>query len=315
MKLAVKVAAVAGAALILAACSGGGGAEYPDRSISVIVPVPAGSGTDLATRLVTPCLEEELGQSIVVENREGGSGAVGNGEFVRAEPDGYTLVSTTAANAVLPELMQGGVGFSAESFKPIGLLGQAPIVLITAADSGLTAEEVLADASTIGIPGATSVPGLVLEGLINDHGIPAEAVPFDGNANTVQAVLSGEVPAAMVSADTGVTMPRIEEGQIEAIGTAVEEAPDYLGDVPTLASIGYTDLPYADSFWFLGAQQEVPDDVMETLRAATETCMTSEEVTSALKTAAPTSFVGGDEVASMLTEAEEGYAKTLGGGQ
>lgn len=320
MKSVAAAAILSATALVLTACSGGGGgggAEYPERSISVIVPVPAGSSTDLSTRLVVPCLEQELGQTIVVENREGGSGVVGNGQFVRSDADGYTLVSTTAANAVLPEIVQGGVGFSAESFQPVGLLGQAPIVLVTAADAGGTAEDLLGGPSPtlIGIPGATSVPGIVLQSLVQDHDAAAQPVPFDGNAGTIQALVSGEVAAALVSADSGVVMPRIDDGQITAVATAVNEPVDYLPDVPTLASVGYEDLPYADSFWFLAAPPDTPEDIVATLEEATQACMTDEEVTSQLGNAAPTEFIDGAEVSEMLREAEEGYSRTLGATQ
>ena len=317
MKSATTTVALSLSALALAGCASGsgGGAAYPDKSISVIVPVPAGSSTDLATRLVVPCLEEELGQTIVVENREGGSGAVGNGEFVRARPDGYTLVSTTAANALLPELLQGGVGFSAESFQPVGMLGEAPLVLVTRADDDTSAEDLLSgsEGALIGIPGATSVPGIVMQSLVDDHDATATVVPFDGNSETVAAVLSGEVAAAMVSAYSGVVLPRISDGELTAVATAIEEPMASMPEVPTLASQGYEDLPYANSFWFLATQVDTPADVVTTLQEATETCMTSDEVREQLGQAAPEEFVAGDEVADLLTEAETGYADTLAG--
>lgn len=315
------LALVATSGLLLSGCAGGagGGSSYPQRTISIVVPVPAGSSTDLATRLVVPCLEKELGQTIVVENREGGSGAIGNGQFVRARADGYTLVSTTAANAVLPEIQQGGVGFDASSFRPVGMLGQAPLVLITSADSEIKASDDLlkgSGKSLIGIPGATSVPGIVLKALIDDHGASAQAVPFDGNGGTVAAVLSGEVDAALVSADNGVVLPRINDGQIKAIATAVDEPIPTLPDVPTLASAGYDRLPYANSFWFLATQTETSDDVVTTLGDATKTCMSDSDVKSKLgKGVAPETFVSGDEVSRLLKEAQDGYAAALKGKQ
>lgn len=308
--LAKSAALAAGAAVVLSGCSAAA-ADYPSQPISVIVPVPAGSSTDLATRLVTPCLESELGTTIVVENRDGGSGAIGNGEFVRSRADGYTLVSTTAANAVLPELLQGGAGFNAESFLPIGMLGEAPIVLV--ARDSVDVEDLLSDpGALIGIPGATSVPGIVLQSLVGDHDVPATAVPFDGNGGTINALLGGEVDAALVSADSGVVLPRISDGEIVPLATAIEEPMATLPELPTLASFGYEGLPYANSFWFLGAQTETDAAIVETLSTALASCMGDADVVQSLgEGVAPAEFIDGDAVAELLREAEAAYAEQL----
>lgn len=322
-----KILIGAGAsALLLAGCSsvggggsagGGEGSSYPERPISVIVPVPAGSSTDLSTRVVASCLEEELGQTIVVENREGGSGAVGNSTFARAEADGYTLVSTTAANAVLPPILEGDVGYDVDSFKPVGMIGQAPVVLVVGPDSEYqNAEDFFAAAASerllVGIPGATSVPAISLNALVEQEGLSVEPVAFDGNQGTVQALLSGEVDAAYVSADGGVTLPRIESGEITAIATAVTEEVAHLPEVPTLESLGYSDLPYADSFWFLAVQADAPEEVTGVLEGAMETCMTTPEIQEQVgEGVAPAEFVDGTATMQALRTANDDYAAVL----
>ncbi|MEU6644528.1 tripartite tricarboxylate transporter substrate binding protein [Saccharomonospora sp. NPDC046836] len=304
----------AGCSLTEAPASG----EYPSRNISVIVPVPAGSSTDLSTRVLTPCLERELDTTVVVENREGGSGAVGNGVFARAEADGYTLVSTTAANAVLPPILEGDVGYDVDSFRPIGMIGTAPIVLVVPADSPFTtAEDFFAAAESgtvlLGIPGATSVPGISADALIATSGLGIEPVPFDGNGGTMTAVVSGEVQAGYLSADAGVVLPRIASGEVRALATAVTEPIETMPDVPTLESLGHTGLPYADSFWFLATQPGTPDDVVATLEDAMRTCMSSEEVKSSLgEGVAPSEFVAGAEVDELLHQAASDYAQGRG---
>jgi tripartite-type tricarboxylate transporter receptor subunit TctC len=317
-----KLAAMASAALVLAAgCSlteAPASTDYPSRPISVIVPVPAGSSTDLSTRVLTPCLEKELGTTLVVENREGGSGAVGNAAFARADADGYTLVSTTAANAVLPPILEGDVGYDAGRFRPLGMIGTAPIVLVVRADSPFrTAEDFFAAAGReevkMGVPGATSVPGISANALVASTGLRVTPVPFDGNGGTMAAVLSGEVQAGYMSADSGVVRPRVDAGEIRALATAVTEPIETMPDVPTLTSLGYTGLPYADSFWFLATQQGTPDAVTTTLENAMRTCMTSEDVVTALgEGVAPRSFIDGAEVGRRLQQAATDYAKVDG---
>lgn len=317
MKLSIPAAAAAGM-LLVTGCSlteEAASDSYPSRSISVIVPVPAGSSTDLSTRILTPCLEKELDTTVVVENREGGSGAVGNGAFANAEPDGYTLVSTTAANAVLPPILEGDVGFDADSFRPLGMIGTAPIVLVVPAESPFqTAEDFFAAAESgtvmLGVPGTTSVPGISANALIASTQLGIEPVPFDGNGGTMNAVLSGEVQAGYMSADSGVVLPRVESGEVRVLATAITEPIETMPDVPTLESLGYSDLPYADSFWFLATQSDTPDEVVEVLEEAMETCMTSEEVVDGLgESVAPSSFIDGDEVADLLQQAAADYAE------
>lgn len=309
---------VGAVAVGVTACSGSGDpAEYPQENITVVVPVPAGSSTDLSTRIVTPCLEEELDTSIQVENREGGSGAVGNTYFSQSEPDGYTLVSTTAANAVLPPLLEDSVEFDADSFRPVGTIGQAPIVMVTREGEYDSAEELLTSAegsrTVVGVPGATSVPAIVVDGLIATHDVGVETVPFDGNGNTLQALRAGDVDAIFVSADSGVTLPALEEGGVEALATAVTEPAPHLPDVPTLDSLGYSDLPYADSFWFLATQPDTPDEIANTLESAMQTCMSDSDVQDQLgEGVAPPEFVGAEETNERLHEAAASYAEVAG---
>ncbi|MCG5219275.1 tripartite tricarboxylate transporter substrate binding protein [Streptosporangium sp. KLBMP 9127] len=316
------IPAVASAGLLLVTgCSlteAPASSEYPSQSISIIVPVPAGSSTDLSTRVLAPCLEQELDATIVVENREGGSGAVGNGVFARAKADGYTLVSTTAANAVLPPILEGDVGYDVDSFRPVGMIGTAPIVLVVPAASPFkTAKDFFAAAKAgtvkLGIPGATSVPGISVDTLIDSTGLGITPVPFDGNGGTMTAVLSGEVQAGYVSGDAAVVLPRVESGDVRVLATAVTEPIETMPDVPTLKSLGYTDLPYADSFWFLATQPKTPDDVVGRLENAMKNCMTSDKVVTGLgKGVAPSSFIGGDQVATLLRQAASDYAKNRG---
>jgi tripartite-type tricarboxylate transporter receptor subunit TctC len=314
-----KYVALASAALVLAAaCSlteAPASSDYPSRPISVIVPVPAGSSTDISTRVLTPCLEKELGTTVVVENREGGSGAVGNAAFARADADGYTLVSTTAANAVLPPILEGDVGYDVDRFRPVGMIGTAPIVLVVRADSPFrTAQDLFGTAGRedvkLGVPGVTSVPGISANALVASTGLRIAPVPFDGNGGTIAAVLSGEVQAGYMSADSGVVLPRLASGAIRALATAVTEPIATMPDVPTLESLGYTGLPHGDSFWFMATQRGTPDPVVTVLENAMKTCMTSDEVVSALgEGVAPASFIDGTEVTRRLQQAAADYAK------
>lgn len=322
------VAVAAATVVLLGACSSpapsGGDTDgeneatnYPERPISLIVPVPAGSSTDISTRFVVPCLEQELGGTIVVENREGGGGAVGNGLFVRADADGYTLVSTAIGNAAVTPLKEDNVGYDASSFEPIGMVGSSPVTLVVRADSPYeTAEQLLEKSESerivVGIPGPTSVPGISLSALTDLFDLQLEGVPFTGNGNTIAALINGEAEAAYLSADGGVVLPRIQSGEIRALAVAIPEERDSLPGVPTLESLGYEGLPNGDSFWFMATQVGTPEPIVEKLEGAMEVCMSDPEIQSQIgEGVAPATFVDGATTRDMLLATAESYAEFL----
>jgi tripartite-type tricarboxylate transporter receptor subunit TctC len=198
------------------------------------------------------------------------------------------------------------------------MIGTAPVVLVVAADSPFKTAAAFLDAAktdrvTVGIPGPLSVPGISLSALKEMHSLKLEGIPFTGNSNTIQALVAGEVQAAYLSADGGVTLPRIASGELIALATAVAAPTESLPDVPTLNSLGYSGLPNGDSFWFLAAPTGTAEPIMEKLETSMKTCMSDPAIQKQIgEGVAPTQFIGREAVTQMLREADEGYKDFLG---
>jgi tripartite-type tricarboxylate transporter receptor subunit TctC len=262
-------------------------------------------------------LEEQIGGTIVVENREGGGGAVGNGLFASAEADGYTLVSTAVGLAIIPPITEGNVGYDSDTFRPLGMIGQAPVVLVVRDDSKYqTAEDLLTAAETerivVADAGPLTVQGISLRALTDAYDLQLEEISFTGNAETMQSLISGEVDAAYMSADGGVTLPRIQSGDVRALAVGVDDPAPSLPDVPTLKSLGYDELPDGNSYWFLATQEGTPEPIVEELSAAMETCMTDPEIQGQIgEGVAPPEFISGESIAEMLESTSEAYRELL----
>ena len=121
---------------------------YPSRAITLVVPFPAGSGTDVSARLLAKDLTESLGQSVVVENRPGANGSLGAQIVMRAKPDGHTLlIGAAATNASNYAFYPGRLGYTPASFDIVGGLGIVPLSLVVAANAPWkTLADLIADA-------------------------------------------------------------------------------------------------------------------------------------------------------------------------
>ena len=108
--------------------------SYPNRTVKMIVPLTAGSGADIAGRIVGKSLSETWKQSVIVENRPGAGGLIGTGAVVSAEPDGYTLLVQSASYAANPAIYKKLPYDPLKSLVDVDILGQTPYVLITSAE-------------------------------------------------------------------------------------------------------------------------------------------------------------------------------------
>src|SRR5699024_5147972 len=147
------------ASLTLASCSLGdrasngdeeaGGNSYPSGEITLLVPYAAGGGTDTIARTLAPFLEDELGGSILVENREGGAGAVATNAVIAAENDGYTILMAAASPTIATPLFDE-VGYVPEDLSPIGRAVAAPNVLVVTEASPYQSSEEFFNAAKSG---------------------------------------------------------------------------------------------------------------------------------------------------------------------
>src|SRR5215213_11751196 len=192
--------------------------RWPTRTITMIVPFPPGGQADLAARPVAAALEKLLGQSVVVDNRGGAGGAVGNAAAARAEPDGHTLLMTLSSLAVLPEadrLFERPVAYEVSQFAPIArVLADPTLLAVPASAPWKTLQEFVDDAKKrpgeipYGSSGPYGTLHVAMEMFAASAGIKLLHVPFRGAGPALTGLLSGTVQA--LASAPGVLKPHVD---------------------------------------------------------------------------------------------------------
>jgi len=249
---------------------------WPTKPLRAIVPVGAGSSTDIVHRIVLEQLSEQLGQPIVVENRVGAGGTIGTGVVAKAPADGYTLLAHGSAHTITPALYKNLSYDPVRDFAAVVPLGISPIVLVVSPARGMkTAGDLVAAArarpnalnfSSVGIGTATH---LSAERFLASAGVQAVHVPFKGGAEAMTEVMAGRVdfffgPIALV-------LPHIRDGKLVALAVNAARRSAILPELPTLAEAGIKDAEYP--IWFglfapAGTSREIVERLnRETLKA------------------------------------------------
>jgi putative tricarboxylic transport membrane protein len=297
--------------------------EYPTQEITVLVPYTAGGPTDLAARTMGAHLEKALGQPVVVENVPGAAGSVAMNELVASEPDGHTLTLVAAPSTVVTPMIQD-VPYDASSFVTIGVITEVPSVLAVPGDSEFPDAAAFLDAArqrpgelTVGTPGATTSQAIELRRLAGEYGVQVTVVPFNGNAELIQAVLGGTVDAVLVNVSQDIRA-QFDAGAFRPLAISPAERVDYLPDVPTLAELGFPDLTYSTSVFGLGAPAGTPPEIVSRLESAMRDGLADPAVRQQLDEAyVPDEFIGAAEFRQRLDEIVRVYgpvAQELKGG-
>ena len=240
---------------------------YPNRAITIVVPFAAGGLTDVPVRVLTAMLQERIGQTIVVENRPGGSGAVGGAYAVRATPDGYTLFANSIADA--QNLWFLPVPYNAvDDFSMIGMIVEGPpLVLIV--DAGLpykTLADLTADAQahpgklSFGTSGPATSPAMALAQLNALAKTEIAGVPYRGSGEAARNVSgSGGVQGAF--AFYAQAKPLADAGNVRALAVASLKRIETWPEVPTMAELGFPNFDYG-GFVGLAAPAKTPAPVI-----------------------------------------------------
>jgi tripartite-type tricarboxylate transporter receptor subunit TctC len=216
--------------------------EWPNRPITVVVPLGAGSASDIIARAVTEQVGKQLGQTIVVENRPGAGGTTGANAVAKSAPDGYTILvygALATAHALHPKLPYDTFA----DFIPVIPLGQQPLVIVSAPSKGYaTLRDLVAAAqskpgalnySTAGV-GTASHFGA--ERLRASAGFEAQHIPFRGAAEAVTEVIAGRADFSVQLPAT--TLPQIREKQLTPLAVSSKQRATLLSDVPTTIEAG-----------------------------------------------------------------------------
>jgi tripartite-type tricarboxylate transporter receptor subunit TctC len=208
--------------------------------VQMIIPWPAGGGTDIIGRLVQPVLTEELGGQLVIRNIGGATGTIGTAEVVRSKPDGATLLLTSMAAVVIQPSFRANAPYRADQLAPICLIAEAPATLMTPKTSGIrTVADIVARAKANPgqLPYASGGVGglghLSMTGLTRALGIEMNHIPFRGSGDSVLAMQSGTV--LMLTAEANL----VAQYGLHAIAVFAERRSPDTPDAPTLRELGH----------------------------------------------------------------------------
>ncbi|MGY2067139.1 tripartite tricarboxylate transporter substrate binding protein [Blastococcus sp. SYSU DS0619] len=311
---------------LLTACggeeeSGSGGdaaADFPSQNVRLLVPYTAGGPTDIAARALAAHMEEELGESVVVENLPGASGATAYQQLISAEADGHTLSMTALPTAVL-NYLSNDVGYTREDFTPIGVVTRVPSGIVVPADSPYEDVKSLFEAAqedpgsvTVGTPGATNTHAAETQRITQLYDVPLTVVPFDGNAEVQTALLGENVTAGFVNLSQDM-LPAVESGDLRVLAVGSEEPLPYV-DAPTFVEEGFPELVQSTTTFGVIAPAGVPDDVRQTLEDTLRSAAEEPTVVETLdERYVPEEFIGSDGLEDLFVETEETFRDVMTG--
>jgi len=244
---------------------------YPSKPISLIVSFPPGGDTDALARTFAEKLQARMGQPVVVENKTGASGTIGNAFVAKAAPDGYTLLFTPNTIATAPLVLKPGTGAVYDpltAFTPILLAGTQSLFLIAHAGSGLdTVKDVVAAAKSGKVgnyasPGSGSPMHILGEMFNRAAGTKLTQVPYRGSGPAIVDVVAGHMP--MMYTTLGPVAQYISQGKLVAVAVADAQRSPLAPNVPTLAEAGLKDVEVGAWQGFMGPKG-MPADVVRTL--------------------------------------------------
>jgi tripartite-type tricarboxylate transporter receptor subunit TctC len=222
--------------------------DYPSRPIRLIVPYPAGGGTDIAARWIADRLNAQSNGTFFVDNRAGANGNLGTDFIAKATPDGYVIGMATPGPVTVGRSLYADLPYDPKKdLAPIILANESPIVLVVNAKSPIRSlKELIASAKagsgklSAALVSTGSVPHLVTEMLKLSAGVDILDVPYKGGAPAMLDIMNGQVD--MLFSVLPLVLPNIQAGQLRALVIASKERSPLIPDVPTTVENGYADV-------------------------------------------------------------------------
>ncbi|MGV2909433.1 Bug family tripartite tricarboxylate transporter substrate binding protein [Achromobacter sp. AGC25] len=230
----------AGLAILALGGATGARAAWPERPITMVVPFPPGGPTDLVARVLARQLTEQLGQTVLVENKGGANGNIGMQYAAAAKPDGYTVLYNTSSIALSPNLYRSLAFDPVKDFTPVSSTAVIPLVLLVHPSVPADSAQAFADYArrhpgklSYGSAGAGNVTHLGALLLLRSLDIDAVHVPYRGSAPAMTDLVGGQVQ--MMTNTLNDSLGFIREGKLRALAVTSAARSAQLPDVPTVA--------------------------------------------------------------------------------
>ena len=279
----MKWISIGSIALALGLAAGGADAQdWPDRPVHIVVPLTAGSATDVMARIVAKQLSQQLGQPFIVENKPGAGGTIGTAAVARAKPDGYTLLVQSASYTVTPTTYPSTPYDTQRDLMGVTPLGLLPQALVVAPSRGIDSVRALvatakAKPGTLnyGSAGVGTANQLNAERFRIGAGIDAVHVPFKGTPEALTEVMAGRVDYYFCPVN--VCVPMIREKRLLPLGMGSSKRSAALPDLPTTLELGVPNSDY--NFWVgLFMPSGTPREILDKLYAETARAIGSPEL-------------------------------------
>ena len=254
---------------------------WPSKAVTLVVPYAAGGPADVIARMLARKLADELGQSVVVDNRAGAGGTIGVAGVVKAVPDGHTLsVTGPGPLAGMPSLMKMPYGF--DDYQHVSLVARVPSAITVNSDAGFTSlADFVAKAKAApgkfnyGSAGGGTTPHIGAELLKQEAGIDLVHVPYKGAAPAVTALLASEIQLAMV--DLTPVLQHVQSGRLRILAVASVERAPQVPQVPTTREVGLGGV-LMDTNYGVVAPRGLPAPVLRRLQEAVAAAVRAPDV-------------------------------------
>jgi tripartite-type tricarboxylate transporter receptor subunit TctC len=304
------------AALSLATSTAALAQAWPTRQpVKLIAVFPPGGSVDQVARILQPVLQQQLGQTVIVDNKGGASGSIGAGAVAASPPDGYTFAVVFDTHGVNPSLIANLPYDSRKDLPAVALLGTSAMVLATHVDTPYkTFADVVAAVKagknvSYGSIGNGSLGHLAVTLLAKGNHFDLAHVPYRGGGPLMQDAIAGHVPLSIGS--VFVTKPHIDSKRLRPLVVTTDKRSPQLPDVPTLAESGYAGFN-APAWWAVLAPGKTPPEIVARMNDEINKALKNPDVASKLAAQGIVIHIGTPAAAQAFIEGQmDTWAKVV----
>jgi tripartite-type tricarboxylate transporter receptor subunit TctC len=283
--------------------------EWPDRTVTFVVPFPAGAAVDALARAVAQAASEKFGKQFIVDNRTGAGGNIGGASVAKSAADGYTLLFGTPSPIAMNKLMYKSLTYdSQKDFIPVALVARSPLIIAAKADfPAKTLGELIAYSKqnpgkvNAGHPGNGTLGHITSELLQQFAGVEMTRVPYRGSVPLTTDLVSGQIDLATDFMPTYV--PHVQAGKIRALAVTTNRRAKELPDVPTAEEAGFKGFE-ASAWYAIVAPTGTPREIVVKLNELVNAFLKSERGKTVLEHNALQAVGGPPEDLKVFIDAE-----------